>query len=579
MDKSQLTVKSKNYSPLIGIIIASITFLVHLPALQNGFVNFDDNILVYDNPSIKSIDFYLLGFGITTMTEMWIPLTMLSFAFDYAIWGLEPKGFHLTNIIFHVLNTILVFILTIRLTGNVKDMSGKKVIFAGTVASLLFGIHPLRVESVAWVTERKDVLSAFFFLLSILAYTRYASTSSKKLNYYGASFILFILALMSKPMAASLPFVLLILDFYPLRRLKIENGLRNIRGVLLEKLPFLLSALLLSILIILPHPSADKIFTQESFIERIFLVAHSYIFYLVKILLPFNLAPLYPFLPGVNYFNLEYTASLLLFSMITFFFIRSVKTNKLLAVAWFYYVVTLLPVIGINKIAAFATADRYTYLPGLGPFILIGLGVASIFESYKKWLRYLSVAILSIILGIMVAKTLKQIGLWHDSVTLWSYEIKLYPDFYRAYTNRGWAFDSLGNYGRAIEDYNKAIELNPQDVQAYYNRGNDYNYIGEYRQAINDLSMAIELNPRDAKTYTNRGIAYYNAGGYQQAIADYSTAIRINPRDALAYYNMGLVYARLGDTEQAFYYKKAAGLGLKQASEPAKSGERKPSFR
>lgn len=550
-NRFEVTKKDMRKIPFLRVsafLIAFITFAIYLPALQNGFVNFDDNILVYENPNIKSIDSQLLGFGVTTMTEMWVPLTMLSFAFDYAIWGLDPKGFHLTNIILHALNTILVFILTIRLTGNFEGRAGKKAIIAGTVASLLFGIHPLRVESVAWVTERKDVLYAFFFLLSILAYTRYASTSSKRLNYYGASFILFILALMSKPMAASLPFVLLILDFYPLRRLKIENRLKSIRWVLFEKLPFLLSALLLSILIILPHPSADKIFTKEIFTERIFLAAHSYIFYLAKILLPFNLAPLYPSLPSINYFNLEYIASLILFFAITFFSLWSVKTNKLFAVVWLYYVVTLMPVIGIDKIATFAAADRYTYLPSLGPFFLAGLWIAVIFErcSKRQWQALIIITLL--LISFLVIKTINQIDVWKDSITLWSHEIKIFPGkSLAAYNNRGKAYGSLGNYHEAIKDYNKVIELNPLYADGYHARGNIYFKLGNYQQAVGDYTFAIQLKTKYYKeAYSNRGIANYSIGDYQQAINDFDNAIMLDPQDKTAYYNRELVYQKVG---------------------------------
>lgn len=557
---------------IAATLVALVTFAVYLPALQNGFVNWDDNILVYENPYIRSINFKLLGWDITALTEMWVPLTMLSFALDYAVWGLNPKGYHLTNNIFHTLNTILVFILTIRLIGHAKpgkDRLGKEAIIAGSVTSILFGIHPLRVESVVWVTERKDVLYSFFFLLSILAYIKYVSMNSKRINYYAATLVLFIFALMSKLMAVSLPIVLLILDFYPFRRFKIEAGPRNILGVLLEKLPFLLSALLLSILILLPHPSADKILTQESFTERIFLAAHSYIFYLAKILLPFNLAHLYPSLPSLNYLNLEYTASLLLFFAITFFSVWSLKRNKLFAAVWLYYVATLMPVIGINKIATFAAANRYTYLPSLGLFLLVGLGITAIVkECSKRQYQAFIITDLFLILALS-GVTIKQIALWKDSITLWSNEIKIFPGVALSYYNRGLGYDSLGAYQEAIRDFSKAIEINHNHSAAYNNRGVDYGVMGNYRQALNDFEKVIEFDPKNVTVYNNRGNVYFGMGEYLKAIENYNKAVEVDPKNPKNYYNLGITYSQIGNMEQAlFNYKVATSLGLKEASNP-----------
>lgn len=573
MDKSQLTVKSKNYSPLIGIIIASITFLVYLPALQNGFVNWDDNLYIYENPNIQSINLRFLRWIFSAEANAtWNPLTMFSFGVEYAIWGLTPLGYHLSNVILHVINTALVFILAVQLIGFGWDY--RKSVIAGALTALLFGIHPLHVESVAWVVGRTNILFTFFFLLSLLAYLKYIfNAGTKGLVLYIVSLIFFILSAMSKAMAISLPLILLIIDYYPLKRLTTNGGL--IKKVLVEKIPFIILSFLIAIVTaILAAASPGRLEQPSPLIIRIFVAVKTLFFYIAKMALPYNLAPYYPYPKDISILSVKYVGSLILLIIITFLCVRTLKRTRLFLAIWVYYIITLIPVIGIIQVGGKVAADRYAYLPSLGLFFLLGLGGAAAFERYsRKGYRIFIIAMVTVILGLLIHKTIRQITVWHDSITLWSHQIKVFPQGTSiAYTNRGLAFDSLGNYRRAIEDYDKAIEVNPQDAQAYYNRGNDYNYIGEYRQAINDLSMAIELNPRDAKAYTNRGIAYYNAGGYQEAIADYNAAIRINPRDALAYYNMGLVYARLGDTKQAvFSYKKAAGLGLKQASESANS--------
>lgn len=534
-----------------AFFIAFITFLIYLPALQNGFVNFDDNILVYENPNIGSIDSNFLKWAITAETGLWIPLTLFSLATDHAIWGFDPIGYHLTNIIFHAVNSSLVFILVGSLLSHsnyTENKPDKKAIIAGIVTSVLFGIHPLHVESVTWVTERKDVLYAFFFLLSLMAYLRYSYTNLKR--HYILSIIFFILSLMSKPMAVSLPLVLLILDFYPLRRLTIESGFESIRWVLVEKLPFLFVSLLLSLTTAWVHPLREGWETLGIYplMERIFTAVHTMIFYLFKIFLPFNLAPIYP--SNLGYSIFESTGFLVVFIITTIFSFRSLKKNKLFPTIWLYYIVTLIPVLGIiAKPGDQLVADRYTYLPSLGPFFLIGLGIAAVFEKCsKKAVRVSIIVALFLALSTLGIRTVKQIAIWSDSITLWSHEIKLYPGkVLAAHNNRGKAYGTLGNYNEAIKDYNKVIELNPLYADVYHARGNIYFKLGNYQQAVGDYTFAIQLKTKYYKeAYSNRGIANYSIGDYQQAINDFNNAIMLDPQDKTAYDNREIVYQRIG---------------------------------
>ena len=520
--------------------------MVYIPALQNGFVNWDDNRYVYENRYIGSLDFRFLKWSLSAVVaSLWHPLTMFSLALDHAIWGLNPSGFHLTNIIFHVINTVLVFILIIQLIGygNPGEVNSKKLT-VGITTAILFGIHPLHVESVAWISERKDVLSAFFFLSSILFYIKYAST--KRRIFYAASFISFIMALMSKPMAVSLPLVLLILDYYPLRRYE-----SRYKRLILEKIPFFAGSVLFSLITIWAHVSyGGGIKTLESFplTTRLFMAVRTMVFYLLKMILPFNIAPYYPYPKVIRTFELEYLGAFALIAIIVW----SLKKRRLYFTVWLYYIVTLIPVIGILQVGTQAAADRYTYLPSLGPFLLLGLSAGAAFEMCSGRSRAAFILSLFIVTGLLMNKTVTQIAMWKDSITLWSSEIRLFPNTAEiAYNNRGSAYDNKGKTLEAIKDYTKAIEIKPGFAEAYLNRGTDYFSLGYYSQAIEDFNTSIKLNPKYFDSYYNRGITYNQLGRYQEAIRDYSMAVKFNPGNADAYSHRGYAYSKLKDDEGA----------------------------
>lgn len=550
-----------------AFLVALITFITYLPALQNGFVNWDDHKYILENPNIRSINPELL---FSFYYSNWHPLTMLSYALDYVVWGLNPFGYHLANILFHAANTFLVFILTLRLIEcgliqNPKPKTQNFSLIAASITAFLFGIHPLHVESVAWISERKDVLCAFFYLSSLIAYLEYTPYSgSKRPIFYITSIIFFIMALMSKPMAVSLPIVLLILDFYPLNRLRTGES-TEIKKIFIEKLPFFVLSFLSSVVAVWSQSSSGSVAQLEilPLIARIFIAVRTYIFYLLKMLLPNNLAPLYPLPVKINYFDLEYILSFILLLLLASFCLWSLKRNRVHPAVWLYYFVTLIPVIGIVKVGQQAAADRYTYLPSIGPFLLAGLGIAALLEKYPARRNRLTIiAILLLTSSILGLKTVRQISIWKDSITLWSYEIRLFPDSGdTAYYNRGLAYDSIGKYNWAIHDYNKAIALNPDYAEAYNNRGIAYDSEGNYDRAIKDFNKAIALNPDNAKAYNNRGIAYYNKGQYDRAIQDHNQSIALKPDFADAYNNRGTDYASKGQDEKAIQdYDKAIAL-------------------
>lgn len=550
--------------------VAFITFIVYLPALQNGFVNWDDNVNVYDNQYIKSIDFRFLKWVFSAEANpTWQPLTLLSFAADYKIWKLEPSGYHLTNIVFHILNTVLVYLLVIKLNGSGKERMAKKDLFVALLTALLFAIHPVHVESVVWVSGRTNILCAFFFLLSLLAYLQYASCKGlERRVLYVASLISYALSLMSKPMSITLPVILIIIDLYPLKRLSTGRGLTR---VIVEKMPFLLLSALSFLATMWAAEHSGHLKHTIPLIQRLLVAIKAFIFYLIKMILPFNLAPFYPHPVmhniEISFFSFEYMGSLIALFLIIIACILTFKRNKGVSVIWSYYIVMLIPTIGIFQVGGQATADRYAYLSSLGPFILMGFGVTAVFERCKKKrFRFIIIGALILLSSLLGLKTMRQTAIWKDSITLWSHEIIIFPGVAHPYYNRGLGYDSSGAYQEAIRDFSKAIEINHSHASAYNNRGVAYGVIGNYQQALKDFEKVIELDPENITVYNNRGSVYYSMGNYSQAVEDYKKAVEFDPKNAKTYYNLGLTYSQMGDMGQALInYKKAAALGLKEA--------------
>jgi len=315
---------------------------------------------------------------------------------------------------------------------------------------------------VVWISERKDVLCATFYLLTIISYIKYVSHGSKNRLFYGLTLVLFLLALLSKPMAVSLPLVLLILDYYPLRRFTpppsppYQGGDKRGGRLLIEKIPFFILIVISSIITIWAQDVGGALATLERLplLSRVIVAGWAYIFYLIKMVLPIDLAPVYPYPVKVFFFSYQYMGSLAILLTATFIAIRSLKKNNLFFTVWFYYLITLLPVIGIVQVGGQAAADRYTYLPSLGPFLLVGVAIGALYEMASKKNRIAIIAMLLLSAGLFINKTITQIGLWRDSVTLWSHEINIYPvGVSIAYYNRGIAYNAslLQNYIQGIE--------------------------------------------------------------------------------------------------------------------------------
>lgn len=564
----------KKANLLVALAVAVLTYVIFVPALQNQFINWDDDVYIYDNSFIRSMDarFFKSAF-LDFPVSYWHPLTWISHAIDYRLWGLNPVGHHLMNIVVHALNALIVVFLVIRLlkssrnsvSGHVRN--SRAILIAAMVTGLLFGLHPLRVESVAWAAERKDLLCALFFLLSLMTYTKYVEISnieperrrSSRLleKQYLLTVCLFILALMSKPMAVTLPFVLLILDWYPFRRV---NSLKTFGGVLAEKLPFIVLSIFISIVTVYAQQASGALKSPDfaPFSARWLVGARSLVAYLWKMILPLNLVPFYPYPRDVSILNLKYFLPVVLVAGITLACIVVAKKRRLLLSIWGYYVITLLPVLGIIQAGGQSMADRYSYLPSLGPFLLVGLIIAGMYENIADSkrsgliLRMAPLGAAVVMLVFMSVITVRQIDIWKNSFVFWNYIIEKEPaGVPLAYNNLGLALKDRGRIGDAISQYQTAIRLDPNFGKAYVNLGNAYKAEGRLEMAIQQYQTVLRLNPNYAEVYNNLGVAYKAEGQLDNAIQQYQTALRLNPNYAEAHNNLGNACARKGHLNTA----------------------------
>ena len=526
----------KKYIYLIIIFLTVASCAAFGRIAGNDFINLDDNIYIAENYHIKS--------GITTesikwafgsfVSKNWHPLTWISLMLDYRLFGANAGGYHLVNLLMHIGSVLFLFLFLNRMT---------KSPWSSAFAAALFALHPLRVESVAWVAERKDVLSMFFGMAALYAYAFYAE--SLKLSRYFICLILFIMSLLSKSMLVTLPFILLLLDYWPLGRWQKALDNKPLMGRLLwEKVPFLFLTIASSIMTIRAQYEVGEI--RPNISMRFINAIISYVAYLKKLFYPVKLAVFYPF--EYSFPTWQILGACLILLGITIFVIYLIKRTPFLFVGWFWYLGTLVPVIGLVPVNA-PIADRYTYLSSIGTAIMLAWGLPLLFpraDIRKKILIPASVAIIFILSFL----TYKQCGYWRDSITLFSHSLQVAKDNVLAQTNLASGLLKKGKTAEAIDIYNRAIRLNPNLAESYYNRGNAYADLGQYQKAIADHNQAIRLNPKNADVYNNRGTIYEELGQYQKAIEDYDKAIRLKP-GYITYFNRGNSYSRIGQYQRA----------------------------
>lgn len=508
--------------------LLAVTFLSYLPALKNGFTNFDDDLYVTDNALVKDISPANITRIFSSFQQaLYKPLVMLSFALEYHFFKLQAFVYHLNNLILHLLNVSLVFWLIFLLS---KD------IMAAFITALLFGIHPMHVESVAWVTERKDVLFSFFFLCSAISYLKYRNKESR--SPYYLSLGAFLLALLAKPTALTLPFVLLLFDFLQRRK--------NFKGALLDTVPFFALTIVFTVINAYAHyldPSPRPILAP-GLIDGFLNAFYAIFFYLKKIFLPFKLSCVYayPVKTGGHYLAQFYLSIAAVITLaLAAVFAR--KRSRKIIFGCLFFLVTLLPALGIAPIFVGFAADRYTYIPYIGIFYIIAEGISWLYKREGRgFVRTVLTAVLIFVFAALTFLTFNQTKVWKDSFTLWNNVLENYPGEPYAYYSRGLIFLKENDLAAALSEFEKALSLRPDFIEPRINRAVIYSKQGEIDRAILEYGRIIELSPRCFEAYNNRGNLFGRQAKFALAIADFSQAIKINPRHALSYYNRGITY-------------------------------------
>jgi protein O-mannosyl-transferase len=533
---------NKNIVFSIYFALAVSALLVFWQVRNFDFVNYDDNDYVFANPHVLNglcPDDISWAFT-TSHASNWHPLTWLSLMLDCQLFGPGAGRIHLVNLLLHIANTLLLFTVLKKMTG---------ALWQSAFVAALFALHPLHVESVAWVSERKDVLSTFFWLLAILAYWQYVKKPG--VPRYLLVLFIFALGLMAKPMLVTLPFVLLLLDYWPFQR-KIS------RHLLVEKIPFFVLSVISSVITFLAQRNTGAMADIDSLplTNRIAGVFLSYTQYIAKIFWPSNLAIFYPINVGSIPFWQAASCALLLLG-ISFFVVRIGRNQRYLLLGWFWFVVTLVPVIGIVQVGSQAYADRYTYIPYIGLFIMLAWGLPQLLSKwiYRKIILGISMVIVLTALGICAHR---QTSYWKNSITLFSHAVEVVPNNWLAYDGLGSAYGSLGRIAEAIDAYKQAVQIKPNYAEAYFNLGCDYDDLGRFTEAMNAYEQAVRIKPDYARAYFGIGGDYERLGRAAEAIDAYKQAIRIDPNYAPACYNLGNVYNALGRVAEAIdVYKQA----------------------
>jgi tetratricopeptide (TPR) repeat protein len=559
---------------LLAAAVSLAALAAHLPALRNGFVEWDDGIYVFDNPAIRSwnasfLRWAFLGFHAAN----WHPLTWLSHALDWSLWGSRPAGHHLTSVVLHALNAFLVVRLTARLLEPAGAAAGgdagsaaarRETLVAAGCAGALFALHPISVETVAWVSERKSLLSACFSLASVLWYLRPARGA------YAGAFVLFSLALLCKPMAVSLPLVLLILDWCPLGRVSSWRGLGR---ALLGKAPFLALAAASSLVTILAQRSGAALAGTDliPLPARVANAAHSIVGYLGKLALPAGLVPYYPFPEGVSPAAPAYAVPIVLVAAATALLVLSARRRPAGLALWAAYLVMLLPVLGLVQVGRQAMADRYAYLPGIPVFMLAGVAAARLDRRVRRAGPGAGGAALLVsgllVCSLLAALTVRQTAVWRTSLSLWDYVIERstvrIPEMF---ASRGLALAEAGRQEEAIADFTRAIAAAPRLAAAYAGRGDANEALGRHEAALGDYRNALALDPGSFETLNNLGVLYARLGRLDLALEQLGLAAAANPRYPAVFLNRGILYARLGQgTRAAEDFRTACGLGSAEA--------------
>ncbi len=507
----------------LGLFVAVVA--IFLPVLRNDFVDWDDDLNLTGNLAYRGFSTaHLRWMFTTTLGGHYQPLSWLSFALDHALWAMDPRGYHLTGLLLHAANAVLAFVVIRALLERLELAPAAIVTRAAAAGALFFAIHPLRVESVAWASERRDVLSGLFWLLAIAAYLRAASTpAAHRPRLLRLALAALVASLLAKAWGITFPLVLLILDAYPLRRWGEDRS-----ALLREKIPFAVAAATGAVIAFAAQQRVPEMrsLAEHGLLARVAQAAYGLSFYLVETVWPVGLHPAYLLEADLDPTRPRYLVAFVLVVTATAAAIAGRRRWPGLAAAWAAYVVILAPVLGLAQTGPQLVADRYTYLACLPWVVVLAGGLAHSWSRERPLPRRLGTAATAAALALLAALTVRQVGVWKDSQTLWNHTLALDPDNWVAFTNRGFA---RRDRAEAIADYGAAIRANPRYRPAWLNRGNARLEQGDAAGAVADHSQAIVLAPTDPEAYNNRGWARQTLGDWAGAVEDYTRALELAP--------------------------------------------------
>jgi len=519
--------------------LALAAFIAYVQVGLNDFINFDDNVYVTENYHVKNgltADAIRWAFT-SSYASNWHPLTWISHMTDCQLFGLNPLWHHLTNLFFHIANTLLLFWVFKRMTRQV---------WLSAFVAAAFAVHPLHVESVAWIAERKDVLSGFFWLLTLAAYVRYVERPG--LSKYLLVLLFFGMGLLAKPMLVTLPFVLFLMDYWPLRRFSPRKS--QTWHLIREKIPlFVLAAASCAVTYIVQQKTGAMEFGRDiPLISRMVNALVVYILYIAKTIYPCPLSVFYPYSTEIPLWEpLLCLVLLICFSLII---VRMTRRAPYLTVGWLWYLGTLVPVIGLVQIGRQAMADRYMYLPSIGLFVMAAWGGLELFNKWQLR-KTIQAAIAVIVLLIMLMLTQKQVNYWQNDLTLFGHALDVTENNYTMQTNYGNALQERGRLHEAVEHFKEALRINPNDYRAYNNLGLAYLDLGKIDEGIEQFDKILNLDPNFAPAHYNLAVELAKLRKYNEAITQYLYALSLNPDWPDIHNNLAAIYYEQGKRELA----------------------------
>lgn len=527
-----------------GILL--LTFLIYIPTFNNSFTNWDDDVYVTSNELIQSLSGENISKIFSTSTFVggnYHPLTVLSLAINYQMTGLDISSYHVTNILLHLLNTFLVFMLIYRLTKNNLNIAA--------ITALIFGIHPMHVESVSWIAERKDVLYTFFFLGASLVYLDYLKNRKKSL--YLVAILLFLLSLLSKPAAVVLPMILLLLDYFSGRKIQIK--------ILVDKIPFFVLAAIFSYLTLKAQSQASALGDFQFFtpIQKFVFASYGFVMYIIKFIIPTKLSAFYPYPKG----SLSLASLPVVFKMAPFIALAiagivyySMRKTKVIVFGMLFYLISIVLVLQFISVGSAIMADRYTYVPFIGLAFIVAYGFDKVWQAKSGRMASLKPAVLAVLvifIGVFSYATFQRTKVWNNNIDLWTNCLENYPRSVIAYNNRGHHYRQNNMLQEAMADYTSAIELDKKYWLAYSNRGKVHFELNDDESALADYNKALELNPDHVQTLSNRGAVNARMKNYELGLADLNKSLELDPNYSEAMYNLAAIYFELGRHQEAIH--------------------------